>query len=62
LKIFNMHDFKKENLSISHDIDLDRKYYPSINTELDTMKKIQYTSTIRSIIYAMICTGPDVLL
>jgi hypothetical protein len=60
LKRFNMPNFKKENLPMSHGIDLSKKHCPSTDTELETMKKISYASTIESIMYAMICTRPDV--
>jgi hypothetical protein len=55
-----MQDFKKENLSMSHGIDLGKKHYHSMNTELETIKKISYASTIGSIMYTMICTRSDV--
>jgi Reverse transcriptase (RNA-dependent DNA polymerase) len=60
LKRFNMHDSKKGNLSMSHDINLGKKHCPLTNAELETMKKIPYASVIESIMYAMICTRPDV--
>jgi Reverse transcriptase (RNA-dependent DNA polymerase) len=58
LKRFNMQDSKKGNLPMSHDINLGKKH--STNVELETMKKIPYASAIGSIMYAMICTRPDV--
>jgi hypothetical protein len=51
-----MQDSKKKNLPMSHLIDLDKKHYPSMNAELETVKKIPYASAIRFIMYAMICT------
>jgi hypothetical protein len=44
---------------MSHGIDLGKKHYPSMNAELETMKKIPYDSTIEYIMYAMIYTHPD---
>jgi hypothetical protein len=44
---------------MSHDIDLDKMHCPSMNAELETMKKISYVSAIKSIMYAMICTHLD---
>jgi hypothetical protein len=55
-----MQDYKKENLPMSHDIDLDKKHCPSMNIEFEIMKKILYASVIESIIHAMIHTHPDV--
>jgi hypothetical protein len=46
LKIFNMKDFKKRNISISRGIDIVKKHYLSMNAELETMKKILYASPI----------------
>jgi hypothetical protein len=60
LKRFNMQDSKKGNLPMSHGINLGKKYCPSTNAELETMKKISYASAIESIMYAMICTRSDV--
>jgi hypothetical protein len=51
-----MQDSKKENLPMSHGINLGKKHCPSTNAELETMKKIPYASAIESIMYAMICT------
>jgi hypothetical protein len=45
---------------MSHDIDLGKKHCPSTKIELETMKKISYALAIGSIMYAMICTRPDV--
>jgi hypothetical protein len=55
-----MQDFKKENLPMSHGIDLGKKHCPSTNAELETMKKISYDSVIGSIMYALICTRLNV--
>jgi Reverse transcriptase (RNA-dependent DNA polymerase) len=59
-KRFNMQDFKKENLPMSHGINLGKKNCLSTNSEFETMKKIPYVSTIGSIMYTIICTRPDV--
>jgi Reverse transcriptase (RNA-dependent DNA polymerase) len=60
LKSFNMQDSKKGNLPMSYGINLGKKHCPSTNAKLETMKKIPYVSAIESIMYAMICTRPDV--
>jgi Reverse transcriptase (RNA-dependent DNA polymerase) len=60
LKRFNMQDSKKGNLPMSHGIDLSKKQCPKTTSELESMKKIPYASAIGSIMYAMICTRPDV--
>jgi Reverse transcriptase (RNA-dependent DNA polymerase) len=60
LKRFNMQNFKKGNLPMSHGINFYKKHCPSTNAELETIKKIPYASAIESIMYAMICTCSDV--
>jgi hypothetical protein len=44
---------------MSHGIDLSKKQCPLTTAELESMKKIPYASAIGSIMYAMICTRPD---
>jgi hypothetical protein len=46
---------------MSYDIDLIKKHYPSTNAKLETMKKISYASTIKSIMYVIIYTHLGVL-
>jgi hypothetical protein len=57
---FNMQDSKKGFLPMSHDIALSKKQCPSKLDEQERMRVIPYASTIGSIMYAMICTRPDV--
>jgi hypothetical protein len=57
---FNMQDSKKVFLPMSHDIALSKKQCPSKLDEQERMRVIPYASTIGSIMYAMICTRPDV--
>jgi hypothetical protein len=58
--MFNIQDSKKENLPISYDIDLDKKYYFFMNVELETVRKFLHDLAIRSIIYVIIYTHQDV--
>ena len=60
LKRFNMQDSKKGFLPMSHGISLCKNQCPSTQDERDRMSKIPYASAIGSIMYAMICTRPDV--
>src|SRR5256886_1111732 len=60
LKRFNMHEFKKGFLTMSHGVSLSKAQCPSTQDERDCMTKIPYASAIGSIMYAMICTRPDV--
>src|ERR1041385_6474286 len=58
LKRFNMHEAKKGFLPASHGIHLSKG--PSTPDEQRRMDKIPYASAIGSIMYAMVCTRPDV--
>jgi hypothetical protein len=60
LKWFNMEQSKKGFLHMSHGIHLSQDQCPMTANERECMSKVQYTSTIGSIMYAMISTQPDV--
>src|ERR1044072_8841755 len=60
LKRFNMQDSKKGALPISHGMNLSKAQSPSNNEERERMRKIPYDSAIGSIMYAMLCTRPDI--
>ncbi|KAJ9544176.1 hypothetical protein OSB04_023883 [Centaurea solstitialis] len=59
LKKFNMQDSKKGFIPMQHGLALS-KACPSSSSELERMSRIPYASAIGSIMYAMICTRPDV--
>ncbi|WVZ58300.1 hypothetical protein U9M48_008583 [Paspalum notatum var. saurae] len=60
LKRFNMHDSKKGFLPVSPGTILSKTQCPSTTDEQKRMSEIPYASAIGSIMYAMICTRPDV--
>jgi len=60
LKRFNMHDSKKCFLPMSPGTFLSKTQSPVMTDEQKRMDEIPYASTIGSIMYAMICTRPDV--
>ena len=60
LKRFNMHDSKKCLLPMSPGTFLSKTQSPVMTDEQKRMDEIPYASTIGSIMYAMICTRPDV--
>ena len=60
LKQFNMQDSKRGYLPISHGITLSKSQCPNTKDEREGMSKIPYASAIGSIMYAMLCTRPDV--
>jgi hypothetical protein len=55
-----MQDSKKGFLPIQHGIYLSKKQCPKTPVELEKMKQVPYASAIGSIMYAMVCTRPDV--
>ena len=60
LKWFSMQDSKRGYLPMSHGITLSKSQCPNTKDERERMSKIPYASTIGSIMYAMLCTRPDV--
>ena len=55
-----MSEVKKGFLPLSRGIRLGETQSPSTSDERSRMSRIPYASTIGSIMYAMICTRPDV--
>ena len=55
-----MHEAKKGFLPMLHGISLSKTQNPSTPDEKRRTDKIMYASAIRSIMYAMVCTRPDV--
>jgi hypothetical protein len=60
LKRFKMDNSKKGFLPVPHGTVLSSSQSPSTPAEVERMKAIPYASAIGSIMYAMICTRPDV--
>ncbi len=60
LKRFNMHDSKKGLLPMSPGTFLSKTQSPKTADEQKKMNEVPYASAIGSIMYAMICTRPDV--
>jgi hypothetical protein len=60
LNRFNLQDSKKGFLPMSHGITLSKKQCPSEPDEQERMRVIPYALAIGSIMYAMLCTRPDV--
>ncbi|KAK9044682.1 hypothetical protein V6N11_058576 [Hibiscus sabdariffa] len=59
LKRFNMEASKKGFLPMTHGISLSKEMCPSTSQERERMSQIPYASAIGSIMYAMICTRPN---
>jgi hypothetical protein len=60
LKRFSMEGSKRGFLPVSHGVHLTKAMCPKSQPEKDRMSGIPYASAIGSIMYAMICTRPDV--
>ena len=57
---FGMQDAKRGFVPMSHGITISDDNSPKTSDEKDRMSRILYASAIESIMYAMICTRPDV--
>ena len=60
LKRFSMDGTKRDYLPMSQDIHLSKKISLKIPEERKRMSSVPYTSTVGSIMYAILCTKPDV--
>ena len=60
LNRFSMQNSKRGFFHMCHGISLSKTRCPTMQDERDSMSKIPYASTIGAIMYAMLCTQPDV--
>ena len=60
LKRFNVEESKSGYIPIGHGIQLSKKISPKTPEKRNRISSIPYASTIESIIYATLCTRPDV--
>ena len=60
LNRFSMQDSKRGFLPMSHSVQLSKTQCPSTTDERSIMSRVPYASAIGSIMYAMLCTRPDV--
>ncbi|KAH9750809.1 Integrase catalytic domain-containing protein [Citrus sinensis] len=60
LKKFNMWDSKRGFIPFRHGIHLSKSMSPKTYDEIERMNKIPYASAIGSLMYAMLCTRPDI--
>ncbi|KAK8653874.1 hypothetical protein V6N13_127857 [Hibiscus sabdariffa] len=61
LKRFSMEESKRGFFPMRHGISLSKEMCPSMPQERERLSQIPYASAIGSIMYAMICTRPDLL-
>ncbi|MCQ7016867.1 DDE-type integrase/transposase/recombinase, partial [Clostridioides difficile] len=57
---FNMQDSKKGFLPFRHGVHLSRDQSPKTSEEIEAMMTIPYASAVGSLMYAMLCTRPDI--
>ena len=55
-----MQEAKRGYVPMSHGITISKENCPKSSDEKDRKNKVPYASAIGSIMYAMICTRPDV--
>ena len=60
LKRFNMLDSKRGLLPFRHGVHLSKGMSPKTPEEMEQMAKVPYASAIGSLMYAMLCTRPDI--
>ena len=60
LKRFNMKDAKSVTLPLAKHFKLTKHLCLKIDKEKEYMTKVTYTSTVGSLMYAMVCTRPDI--
>ena len=60
MKKFNMLDSKRGLLPVRHGIHLSKIISPKTYEEMVEMAKVPYASAIGSLMYAILCTRPDI--
>ena len=60
LERFNMHKSKSVNTPLAGHFNLSSKQSTTSEKEMEEMKKILYSYVVGSLMYAMICTRPDI--
>ena len=57
---YNMHDSKKGFVPFRLGISLSSNQCPKTHDEIERMRGIPYASAVESLMYAMLCTRPDI--
>ncbi|WVZ04917.1 hypothetical protein V8G54_018263 [Vigna mungo] len=60
LQRFNMRDTKEVSTPLASHFNLSKEQSPQTEKEKESMAKIPYASAIGSLMYAMVCTRPDI--
>jgi hypothetical protein len=61
LQHFNMHDAKSVNTPITPHFKLSAAQCPNINQEIKYILRVSYSNAVGSLMYAMVCSRPDLL-
>lgn len=57
---YSMQNSKKGLLPFRHRVHLSKEQCPKTPHEIEDMRRIPYASAVGSLMYAMLCTGPDI--
>ena len=60
LKRFNMHNAKLVSTPFASHFKLSKEMSPKTHEEMEYMSKVPYASAVGSLMYAMVCTRPDI--
>ena len=60
LEWFSMQNSKKGLLPFRHGVPLSNDQMPKTLEEENMMRQVSYASIVRSLMYAMLCTRPDI--
>ena len=60
LQRYHMHDYKPMDTPIERNLSLNLDMCPKSPEEKEQMSKVPYSSAIGSMMYAMMCTRPDI--
>ena len=60
LKIFNMQNAKPVSTPFASHFKLRKEMCPKTQEDMDYMSKVPYASAVGSLMYAMVCTRPDI--
>lgn len=60
LQHFSLENAKAVNTPLPGHLKLTKEIYPKIQEEEDKMSKVPYASILGSLMYAMVCTRPDI--
>ena len=55
-----MQDSKKGMLPFAHGVHLSKEQSPKTPQEVEDMRRFPYASAVGSLMYAMLCTRPDI--